>query len=121
MVPFITIQLNNDDGLILINCPYPKLFGLKFIQSVNDVVLERPIDLMGGLFDVNAVLQVDENVNVFGIAVVPVDDKSREIIKTDSNKFQYMAGEKARLAFKAFIEEKPDAFEQLKKVVECDI
>ncbi len=56
-----------------------------------------------------------DHINVGCVMLDPLDDKAMNLLKSDTNKFQYLATEKIKIAFKAFMEEKPEAFEALKQ------
>ena len=115
MTPFITLQLPHEDGLVFINCTDPKMFGLTFVEPIADVIRQRSVDLMGARFIVDALVLAEEYINVGCVVLHPLDDKASSLFKSDTNKFQYLATEKVKIAFKAFMEEKPEAFEALKQ------
>ena len=91
------------------------MFTLAFVESNNDVITEAAVEFLGAQFYVNVMLLVSPvNINVGAVSIRPVDTRSNEIFHGDTNKFQFLAGDLARMAFKAFREEYPEAFDYLK-------
>lgn len=114
MIPFIVTRVKPDDRLVLINNPAPQMFGITFVQTDKDVVLEAPCEFMGAQFFIDVVLLVTAvNINVGAVKLRPVDQKSNGVFQSDTNRFQFLAGDMARMAFKSFMEDSPESFEKL--------
>lgn len=115
MIPFTIYNLKNDAGVVLINCSGEDAFGLSFISSTTDVHSNCPIEILGGLYYIQGVLDTSEdNINIGCLGVEPLDSRSRSLFRANTNQYQYVAGEKVRMAFKEFEEEKPNTLSAMR-------